>query len=291
MGVNVTFTKQLGAASSNSIAQSQSASAGTSLTLNGSATNYLSTTTTAAVAPGKVVLPLTSVTGLVPGQLVTDTSAAVLPPNTTIQAVGTSGVTIWPPVGDTVGVGNGDTIVFPGTATIDAVTAANVAVGRRVVIAYTGTDTSFVIVGTNAYGNVITDTAVGGSGSAVSNLDFVTVTSITPVGGGLTGVTAGTNGVGATPWVTMNWRGYSPLNVTTTVELVSGSVNFTLQHTADDPNSPPNGIYPLAINDPLLVNQSATIDGLSVAPLRAMRILINSGTGEIRTRFVQAGAG
>lgn len=291
MGVNVTFTKQLGAASANSIAQSQSASAGVPLTLNGSATDYLSTTTTAAVLPGKVVLPLTSVTGLVVGQGVTDTTAAVLPPNTTIQAVGTSGVSIWPPVGGVNGVGSGDTIVFPGTAIIDTATANNGAIGRRVVIAYTGTDTSFAIEGTNAAGNVIIDTAVGSSGSAQSNLDFVTVTSITPVGGGLTGVTAGTNGVGSSPWVTLNLRGYSPMNIGCAVELVSGSVNFTVQHTYDNPNSPPNGVYPLPFNSALINGASATIEGPYTTPFYAARVLINSGTGVIRVRFDQAGAG
>jgi hypothetical protein len=232
------------------------------------------------------------VTGLVVGQKITDTTTSgALVANTAIQAVGTTSVTIWPPVAGTVGIGSGDTIVFPGTATIDTATAANLAIGRRVVIAYTGTDTSFAIVGTNSTGNIITDTAVGSSGSAQSNLDFVTVLSITPVGGGLTGVTAGTNGLGSSPWVTLNWYGRSPMNVAMAVELVSGSVNFTLQHTYDDPNNPPNGIYPLPFNDPVLANQSATVDGLISNPIVASRVLINSGTGEIRTRFEQAGVG
>jgi hypothetical protein len=291
MGLRVIFTKQLGAASSNNIAASQSASAGVALTLNGSATNYLSTTTTAAVAVGKVVLPLSSVTGLVPGQLVTDATAVTLVSGTAIQGVGTSGVSIWPPVGG-VGVGSGDTIVFPGTAIIDTATANNIAIGRRVVIAYTGTDTSFAIVGTNSTGNIITDTAVGSGGSAVSNLDFVTVTSITPVGGGLTGVTVGTNGTGASPWVTWNWRGYSPMNLGMAIELVSGAVNFTVQHTYDDPNSLRAGsLYPLPFNDPVINGASATVESSILTPIVASRVLINSGTGEIRTRFEQAGAG
>jgi hypothetical protein len=210
--------------------------------------------------------------------------------NAAVAGIGASSVTIYPPVGG-VGVGSGDTIVFPGTATIDAATAANSAIGRRVVIAYTGTDTSFAIVGTNLTGNVITDTAVGSGGSAVSNLDFVTVTSITPVGGGLTALTAGTDGIGASPWTTWNWRGYPPFALGMAVELVSGSVNFTVQHTYDDPNSPPNGIYPLAFNDPVINGASATVEGNFTTPIVATRLLINSGTGEVRARFVQAGAG
>jgi hypothetical protein len=292
MGTRVTFTKQLAAASANCIAQSQAASAGVPLTLNGSASNYLSTTTSAAVAPGGTILPLNSVAGLVPGQPVADTTSSVLPQGTTIQAVGTNSVSIWPPVGGVNGVGNGDTIVFPGTATIDTATAANSAPGRRVVIAYTGTDTNFTIVGTNSTGNIITDVAVGSAGAAQSNLDFVTVTSITPVGGGLTGVTAGTNGVASSPWLTWNWRGYSPMNLGVAVELVSGAVNFTIQYTYDDPNNLAAGsLFPLAYPMAQITGAAATIDAAFTTPIVATRVLINSGTGEIRTRFEQVGAG
>lgn len=291
MGTRVNFTKQLAAASSNNIAASQAGSAGVPLLLNGAASNYLSTTTSQAAAPGAVVLNLSSVTGLVQGQQVTDTSAVALVTNTTVQGVGAASVSIWPPVGG-VGVGSGDTIVFPGTATIDAVTAANSSIGRQVVIAYTGTDTSFTIVGTNSTGNIVTDTAVGSGGTAVSNLNFVTVASITPVGGGLTGVTAGTNGVGASPWVTWNWRGYSPMNLGMAVELVSGAVNFTVQHTYDDPNNLPAGVVtPLAFVDPNINGASATVESSILTPIVATRLLINSGTGEVRARFEQAGAG
>lgn len=294
MGLNVSFTKQLGAASSNSIAQSQSASAGVALTLNGSASNYLSTTASAVVAPNGVVVPLNSVAGLVVGQSISDTSnpSAFVTPGTTVQSIGGTGVTVWPPVAGANGVGNGDTIIFPGAAAIiDTASVANLAIGRRVAIAYTGTDTTFTIVGTNSTGNIITDTVVGASGAAQSNLDFVTVASITPVGGGLTGVTAGTNGIGSSPWLTWNYRGDSPFNLGMAVELVSGAVNFTVQHTYDDPNNPPNGIYPLAINSPLINGVSATIDGAYTTPVVATRVLINSGTGEIRVRFQQVGVG
>lgn len=219
MATRKVFTKQLAAASSTNICASQSGSAGTPLSLNG-----------------------TAVTG--------------------------------------------------GVATIDTATAANSAIGRRVAIAYTGTDTSFTIVGTNDTGNSITDVAVGSSGAAQSNLDFVTVTSITPVGGGLTGVTAGTNGVGSSQWALWNWRGYAPMNLGMLIELVSGAVNFTVQHAYDDPNGLRAGVlFPLPINSPVIVNATSTIDGAYTTPILGTRVLINSGTGEIRCRFEQAGAG
>lgn len=226
MALRTVFTKQLAAAVSNGICLSQSGSAGTALTINGS------------LASG-------------------------------------------------------------GVATIDTATAANSAIGRRVVLAYTGSDTSFTIVGTNSTGNAITDTVVGASGAAQSNLDFVTVTSITPVGGGLTALTAGTNGVGSSPWICLNWRGYAPMKVSNAVELVSGAVNFTMQRTYDDPNNLEGGAaFPLAFNDSVINNSTATIDGGVMrtaydtdGTITAVRLLINSGTGEVRCRVLQAGAG
>jgi hypothetical protein len=294
MSFPIVFTKQLGAASSNGIATSQSVTGGANMVLNGSLTNYLSTTSTAAVLPGAVVIPLTSITGITVGESVVDSTTATLANNTTVVAIGTASVTIWPPVGGTVGIGSGDTIVFGGavggTATIDAVTAANSAVGRRVVVAYSGTDTSFVVVGTNGGGNIIKDTIVGASGAGQSNMDFVTVTSITPVGS-ITAATAGTNGVGSSPWSTLN-AATTPFNFGVAVELVSGSVNFTLQYTYDDPNYLQAGVaYPLPFNDANINGASATTSTSNLTEVAAARIFINSGTGEIRVRLNQAGIG
>ena len=173
---------------------------------------------------------------------------------------------------------------------IDTATATNTAIGRRVVIAYTGTDTSWTIVGTiDGTTNLVTDVAVGSGGSAQSNYDFVTVSSITPAGN-TTATTAGTNGVGSSPWAYWNWRGDSPLNLGFAVEVVSGSVNYTVQHTYDDPNALLGGAtYPLAFNSPVATGLSATADGAYTTPIIATRVLINSGTGEIRVRFVMAG--
>lgn len=293
MATNILLIKSLAAAAATGIATSQSASAGVPLTLNGAAAARLSTTAAAAAKLNATFIQLASVTGAAVGQSVTDSTSAVLAPGTKVTAVNSNGIQIWPPVGG-AGVGNSDTIVLSGAAIIDAASATNVAIGRRVVLAYTGTDTSFVIVGTNSTGNVITDTAVGAAGAAVSNLDFVTVTSITPVGGGLTGLTAGTSGVGSSPWVSMNLFGYSPENITAIVELVSGSANYTVEYTLDDPNNLGALAFPLALSDlspAALIAASATKDGLFNFPLVALRLTINSGTGVLRARFGQAGIG
>ena len=48
---------------------------------------------------------------------------------------------------------------------IDTATAANSAIGRRVVVAYSGSDCNWAVGGTNSTGNAITDTIVGSSGA------------------------------------------------------------------------------------------------------------------------------
>lgn len=186
--------------------------------------------------------------------------------------------------------------VTGGVATIDAATSTNQAIGRRVLISSTGNDSgiTWTVVGTNSTGNAITDTFTGaGAGLSVqSNLDFVTVTSITASAAYQNGVFAGTNGVGSSPWLTLNWHATSVMNVGIGLELVSGSVNYTVQHTYDDPNNLLQGLlFPFAFNHPVINGASASTDGSYTTPIAATRVLINSGTGVLRWRVLQSSIG
>jgi hypothetical protein len=180
-----------------------------------------------------------------------------------------------------------------GVATIDAATSTNtgLAIGRRVLITSGSNDTgiNFVVTGTNSTGTIITDTFAGGNPTAYSNLDFVTVTSITStgVGPGST-VEAGTNGIGSSWWYTTDRFAYSPMNIGVAVELVTGSISYTVQYTFDDPNNLFSGIsFPTPFNLATLTTQTGTADASVVTPVTALRVLINSGTGTIRVRFRQ----
>lgn len=75
---------------------------------------------------------------------------------------------------------------------------------------------------------------------------------------------------------------------------VSGTANWTLQSSLDDPNSP---THPVALADMAWVNSSDTSavgatgnvqTNFQFAPAFA-RILLNSGTGTVTATFVQAG--
>lgn len=184
--------------------------------------------------------------------------------------------------------------VAGGVATIDTASAANSSPGRRVIITSGGNDSgiNWTVVGTNVGGNQITDVFPGSNGGvAQSNIDFVTVTSITPSAAVASTVISGTNGVGSSRWIVLN-NATTPMNVGFAVELVSGVVNFSVQHTYDDPNNLPAGVLtPVPFNHPVVATTDATADGSYTTPIAAIRVLINSGTGEIRFRELQSGIG
>lgn len=184
-----------------------------------------------------------------------------------------------------------------GIATIDTAAANNTAIGRRVIVTSGGDDTgiTWTVVGTNAGGAAITDTFAGvNNAAAASNIDFVTVASITPSGAVATTATAGTNGVGSSRWLTLN-NALTPMSLAAAVELVAGAAGYTVEYTFDDPNMlAPGVLFPLAFSSltpATLVAGSATKDGVFTAPIFAVRLTINSGTGSLRARLFQAGLG
>ncbi len=283
MGIPHEFTKSLTAASANNISASQSPGAGAIL-INGSTSNRLSTTTTAASAVGSTILTLTATTGVVAGQSVTNSTATgVIVPGTVVLGTTATTATLSKPIGG-AGVGNGDTIVFAGTATLDT--------ERRVIITSGGNDTgiTFTVNGAANNGVPISDTFAGANGAAAqSNLDFKTVTSITHTGSVAGTVTVGTNGVGSTPWFPLNWHA-QPFNVEISGQVISGSANWGFQYTYQDPNNLPAAVaFPQPLAHPTLSNQSAQADGSINDPVAAVRLIINSGTGTVLGTIIEAG--
>ena len=194
--------------------------------------------------------------------------------------------------------GAGAITLVSASVTVDTATAANTAVGRRVIITSGGNDLgiNFTVNGTGPSGSTISDTFAGASGAAAqSNLDFVTVTSITHTGSVAGTLTAGTNGVGSSPWISLNRDVTSVMNVGLAVELVSGSAGYTVEYTYDDPNNLLGGaLFPLAfssLSPAALVGASATKDGAITSPIAAIRLSIASGTGALRARILQSGIG
>ncbi len=297
MGIPHSVTKVLAAASATAIAASQTPGAGAIL-INGTSSNRVSTTTTAAAAAGSLILALTTVTGIVAGSAITDSTAAVIPAGTTVIGVDVtnSKVILSQPVGG-AGVGSGDTIVIGGVATLDT--------QRRVLIPSNGSDNSavnFTFTGTADNGNVITDTIAGPgvTNGVITNLDFKTITSVTHTGSVVGAITIGTtSGAGlpgnplpaaSTPWFGVNWHA-QPVNIELAGIVLTGiTVNYTWQYTYDDPNNLPAGLtFPQPFNHPTLNNQAASLDGSINDPVAAVRLVVNSGTGSVRGTWMEAG--
>jgi len=152
---------------------------------------------------------------------------------------------------------------------------------------------SFVVVGTSWANDPITETVAGTTAGTVATvLSYKTISSITISAAATGAMTVGTNGVASSPWVRCD--GWADPNIAIQCN-VTGTVNYTVQTTTDDPNSPTNPIAVASItwvNSPDLnfVAQTATAQGyLSFVPMW-MRVVLNSGTGSVATTMHQSGS-
>jgi hypothetical protein len=69
--------------------------------------------------------------------------------------------------------------------------------------------------------------------------------------------------------------------------VVSGTVNYTIQHTFDDVFD--SAVTPTWFSHPTLASLAANSDGNYAFPVRAVKVLVNSGTGTATATIVQAG--
>lgn len=164
---------------------------------------------------------------------------------------------------------------------------------RQVLVTNGGNDLliTFTITGTTFGGQTVSETVTGTNGSTVAtNTDFKTVTSVYASGAtSVAGVTVGTNSVAGSRWIRMDgWA-----NAQSAIQVdVTGTVNYTVQTTMDDPNDP---FAPVAVSavkwvnstDSNVVGASATKSSTFTATPTWVRVLLNSGTGSITGKIVQ----
>ena len=164
---------------------------------------------------------------------------------------------------------------------------------RRVIITSGGNDTgiTFVVTGTTFSSVVVSETVTGGNGAAVSTtIDFLTVTSVSASGAtSVSGVIVGTNGVAASRWIRLD----SWANNNSAIQCdVSGTANYTVQVSMDDPNDPTSPVSVtnmtwLDTNDTDAVTAiSSVFSNFQFTPTFA-RVLLNSGTGSVKGTFAQ----
>lgn len=166
---------------------------------------------------------------------------------------------------------------------------------RRVAIASSSVDNDkyFTVTGTSASGNLQTETLLGPDTATVyTSLDFKTVTSIT-VSANVTGnIIVGTNGVASSPWVMFDPYSFPQVSLQCDA---SGTVNYSVQQTLDDPNSTTNPTVASDMvwfdnSDANLVSETVSRQGsYAIAPLYA-KVTLNSGTGSVKATFIQFGS-
>lgn len=187
---------------------------------------------------------------------------------------------------------NGSTVTA-GVATLD--------VARRVVITSAANDSArtFTITGTDRYGAAMTEALAGANAGAATTLrDFLTVSQISVDAATAGAVTVGTSGKVSSQWLPVD-RILSQ-NLSPSV-VMSGTANYTVEHTYDDPYSfgvgvlPPGGLVPLYLNpfpNSVLVAQTSSKDGGAYLgnPVTAVRLTLNTfSAGAIVTANFTAG--
>jgi hypothetical protein len=167
---------------------------------------------------------------------------------------------------------------------------------RRVLVTTAGADAgkTMTITGTDANGNIQVDTVTLPSASTVyTSLDFLTVTGITISATAAGAIIVGTNGIGGSRWVRFN--DFAPSNISIQCD-VTGTVNYTIQATLDDPNDPFN---PTPAEDVIWVNSSdaavvasnSTQQSNFLFTPKYAKVLINSGSGTVVATFLQSSNG
>lgn len=184
---------------------------------------------------------------------------------------------------------------------VSGATAGNVSVGtngtvtfakpRRVLFTTTADETAktLTVYGTDWNGNPVSEVVVGPNNTTgYTTIDFATVTAIWPSAAISAAMTVGTNGVASSRPVSLDE--YANAGVGLQVD-VSGTVNYTVQSTFDNPNliGWANVLW-VDSSDTGVVGATATKQSSFAYSPRFTRVTLNSGTGSLRFTVLQTGS-
>lgn len=180
--------------------------------------------------------------------------------------------------------GAGNLTIVGTVATLDA--------ARRVLFTPAGAEatngTIWTVYGTNRTGNPISEIVAGTNNPtpATTLNDFATVTRIAVNKAQVGAVTVGTSGIASSPWFVVN-RDISPFILGVAV-IVTGTVNFSVEYTYDDPNAPFTGVAPTVFTQAAMAAKTANTDaGLTFNfPIFAIRLTQNSFTAPATAKMV-----
>lgn len=167
---------------------------------------------------------------------------------------------------------------------------ATLTVSGQVTITSAGNDSgkTFTIYGTSNSGSIISEAIAGGNVAAVTSvLSYKTITRIAVSAATAAAVTAGNAQSGNTDWIPLDL--YVPNQVTNISASVTGTINYTVQYTNEDPwdNTLAQQVVPLSVAALVGATTSQT-SGLNQTLMRAVRFKVNSGSGSARVTIVQS---
>jgi hypothetical protein len=145
---------------------------------------------------------------------------------------------------------------------------------------------TFVVTGTRPGGGTQTESiAISASGTVTGSLSFATVTEITASAPTSATISVGNAVPGYTDWIPLDI--YTPNQVTNISNKVSGTVNYSVEYTNEDPFD--RSIQQLAVAHPNASLTAASGDEtqFTTTLMRAVRLKINSGSGSVRFTCVQ----
>lgn len=177
-------------------------------------------------------------------------------------------------------------LVTDGVAVLDA--------ARRVLITAVGDESSntFTITGTSYNGRVQSETIAGPNATtAQSVLDYKTVTSVAISGAAADAVEVGTSGVASSRWLRLDSWAFAQVGLQVDV---SGTINYTVQQTFDDPNDPTSPVSPASMvwansGDSAVVAKAVDAQSFYAYAPTFIRITANSGDGSAKLTAVQYG--
>jgi hypothetical protein len=177
---------------------------------------------------------------------------------------------------------NGSTVVG-GVAILTA--------AQEITLTTTDSTHTATISGTSWAGDPISEVITFTGSAITSKLSYKTVTQIVVNAALTAAITVGTSGIGSSPWVRLDEWALPQVAIQCDT---SGTVNYTVQQTLDDPNSPTNPVAPSAVT---WVNSSDTNAVGATGPIQSnyafaptfARVLLNSGTGSVTATFIQLG--
>lgn len=181
-----------------------------------------------------------------------------------------------------------------GAITVGAYSGAALSPAGRITITPVGDESAntFTVTGTSWSGNLISEVIDGKNASAsTSVLDYKTVTSVVAENATANTVEIGSAQSGGSRWVCLDSWAFAQAAIQVDV---SGTIDYTIQQTFDDPNALVSPVSPSSVTwfdstDSAVVTETMSKQSSYAYAPTFVRVVANSGDGTATLRVTQYG--